>query len=90
MCGNEDMVQILYRVKISRSTINICMSDSYECHRGSLVAATVYKKLYFCTKSHTRIRVKPCENPYQLLQVTDAVSERAMKLKVCMMKSFSP
>ena len=42
----------------------------------------VYKKPYFYYKS--------CENPYQVLQVMCAVSEGAMKLKVCMIKSLSP
>ena len=63
----------------------------------------VYKKPYFLlqvtresvsgTASHARIRIRYCksrENPYQVLQVTCAASERAMKLKVRMIKSLSP
>ena len=42
----------------------------------------VYKKPYFYCKSR--------ENPYQVLQVTRAASERAMKSKVCMIKPLSP
>ena len=33
---------------------------------------------------------KSRENPYEVLQVTRAASERAMKSKVCMIKSLSP
>ena len=36
------------------------------------------------------ILYKSCENPYQVLPVTCTVSERAMKSKVCMIKSLSP
>ena len=32
---------------------------------------------------------KSRENPYQVLQVTGAASERAMKSKICMIKSLS-
>ena len=47
------------------------------------VLHAVYKKPYiFYFKSR--------ENPYQVLQVTCAASERAMKLKVRMIKSLSP
>ena len=42
----------------------------------------VYKNPYQYYKSH--------ENPYQVLQVTCAASERAMKSKVRMIKSLSP
>ena len=41
----------------------------------------------------TKSRIFYCEsheNPHQVLQVTCAASERAMKSKVCMMKSLSP
>ena len=55
----------------------------------------VYKKPYFLlqvtresvsvTASHARIRIRYCksrENPYQVLQVTCAASERAIKSEV--------
>ena len=63
----------------------------------------VYKKPYFFTTSHARIRIstaKSRENPYQVLQVTREsvsgttshvhASERAMKSKVRTIKSLSP
>ena len=63
----------------------------------------VYKKPYFFTASHARIRIsstnhvrisirycKSRENPYRVLQVMHAASERAMKSKVHMIKSLSP
>ena len=69
----------------------------------ALQLRAVYKKPYFFTTSHATIRIsttshariciryyKSRENPYQVLQVTCAASERAMKLKVCMIKSLSP
>ena len=59
----------------------------------------VYKKPYFftasnaririSTASHARIRIRYCkshENPYQVLQVTCATYERAMKSEVRMIK----
>ena len=69
----------------------------------ALQLRTVYKKPYFFTASHARIRIstashaririryyKSRENPYQVLQVMCAASERAMKSKVHMIKSLSP
>ena len=63
----------------------------------------VYKKLYFFTPSHVRIRIstashtririryyKSRENLYQVLQVMCAASERAMKSEVRMIKLLSP
>ena len=61
------------------------MSNSHECMGVDLEALqlhAVYRKPYFYYKSH--------ENPYQVLQVTCAASERAMKSKVCMIKLLSP
>ena len=52
---------------------------------------TTQKKLN--TTSHARIRIrycKSCDNPYQVLQITRAVSECAMKSKVRMIKLLSP
>jgi len=39
---------------------------------------------------HSALFCEPRENLYQVLQVTCTVSERAMKLKVRMIKSISP
>ena len=71
----------------------------YGSQWGTLQLHTVYKKSYFYYKS----RKNPyhyCKNPYQycksrenmyqVLQVTRAASECAMKLKVRMIKSLSP
>ena len=44
-------------------------------------------RIRISTASHARIRIRYCksrENPYQVLQVTCAASERAMKSKVRM------
>ena len=61
----------------------------YGSQRGSLAAAAVLKRAIFLTASHTRICIstnKSRENPYQVLQVTHAASERAMKSRVRMNK----
>ena len=51
---------------------------------------SVYEK-NFCKSSKNPYQYyKSRENPYQVLQVTCAVSERAMKSKVRMIKSLSP
>ena len=52
----------------------------------------VYKKPYFYYKSCENLYQywKSRENSYQVLQVTCAVSERAMKSKVHMIKSLTP
>ena len=49
-----------------------------------------YKKLYFYCKSRENPYqyCKSHENPYQVLQVTCAVSERAMKPKVYMINHY--
>ena len=78
------------------------MSNSLECmgvNEEALQLYAIYKKPYFYYKSrenlyqyysHMRIRIRYCKSPYQVLQVTCAASERAMKSKVCMIKSLSP
>ena len=63
-----------------------CMGVSGE----ALQLCAVLKSCIFTT-SHTRIRISTtCENSYQVLQVTHAVSECAMKSKVHLIKSLSP
>ena len=53
----------------------------------------VFKKPFFFTISHTRIRIRYCksrENLYQVPQVACAASERTVKSKVRMIKSLLP
>ena len=60
-------------------------SNSCECmgvNGEALQLHIVYKKPYLYYKSR--------KNPYQVVQVTRAVSERTMKLKVRIIKSLSP
>ena len=45
---------------------------------------------YYKSRENPYQYYKSRENPYQVLQVTRAASERAMKLKVRMIKSLSP
>ena len=56
-----------------------------------LMLMLIFWKLCSCVqfiKSHVFYSAcKSCENPYQ---VTHTMSERAMKSKVCMVKSLSP
>ena len=63
----------------------------YGSQRGSLAAACSYTKPYFYYKSCGNLYqyYKPHKNQYKV-QVTCAVSKRAMKLKIRMIKSFSP
>ena len=58
----------------------------------ALQLRAVYKKPYFYCKSRENPYqyYKSRDNPYQVLQVTCAVSKRAMKSKVRMIKSLSP
>ena len=61
--------------------------------RESVSVLRVTRESVSGTTSHARIRIryyKSRENPYQVLQVTCAASERAMKSKVRMIKSLSP
>ena len=61
--------------------------------RESVSVLQVMRESVSGTASYARIRIRYCksrENLYQVLQVTCAVSERAMKLKVRMIKSLSP
>ena len=75
----------------------------FESQWGSLAAAFSFNKaVFFYSKSHENSYqyyksrensyqyYKSHENPYQVLQVTRAVSERAMYSKVHMIKSLSP
>ena len=55
----------------------------YGVNGEALQLRAVNKKPYF-------FYYKSRDNPYQVLQVTCAASERAMKLKVHMIKSLSP
>ena len=76
-------------------TSNYHTSNSRECmgiNGEALQLHAVYKKPYFYCKSRESPYqyYKSRENPYQVLQVTRAASERAMKLKVRMIKSLSP
>ena len=60
---------------------------------GKPCSCTKFIKAVFCTASHARIRIryyKSHENPYQVLQVTCAAYERAMKSEVHMIKLLSP
>jgi len=51
----------------------------------------IKSRVFYCkSRENPYPYYKSRENPYQLLQVTHAASERAMKLKVCMIKSLSP
>ena len=56
--------------------LNLC--ESMGADREALQLHTVYKKSYFYCKSR--------QNPYQVLQVTHATSECAIKSKVRMIK----
>ena len=63
-----------------KSRENLC-----QCYKSRENLCQCYKSrenLCQCYKSH--------ENPYQILQVTCTASERAMKSKVCMVKSLLP
>ena len=53
---------------------------------------TVFKKSYFLLQVTRNLYqyYNSRENSYQVLQVTCTASERAMKSKVCMIKSLSP
>ena len=61
--------------------------------RESVSVLQVTRESISDTTSHARIHIryyKSRKNPYQVLQVTCAASEHAMKSKVRMMKSLSP
>ena len=64
----------------------------YGVNGEALQLHAVHKKPSFYCKSRENPYqyYKSRENPYQVLQVTRAVSERAMKSKVRMIKSLSP
>ena len=60
---------------------------------GEALQLLQFKKSHiFNCKSHENLYqyYKSRENPYQVLQVTHAASERAMKSRVRMIKSLSP
>ena len=64
-----------------------------EVNGEALQLHAVYKKPYFFyykSRENPYQYYKSRENPYQVLQVTCAVSERAMNLKVRTIKSLSP
>ena len=70
-------------------------SNSCECmgvNGEALQLHIVYKKpyLYYKSRKNPYQYYKSRENPYQVVQVTRAVSERTMKLKVRIIKSLSP
>ena len=67
------------------------MSNVWES-MGKPCSCTLFIKSRICNKSHENPYqyYKSRENPYQVLQVTCAASERAMKSKVHMIKSLSP
>ena len=71
-------------------------SNSHKCMGvigKALQLHSGYKKpFFFYCKSHKNPYqyYKSHENLYQVLQVTHAVSERVMKLMICMIKSLSP
>ena len=50
----------------------------------------VYRIFYCKSRENLYQYYKSHENPYQVLQVTRAASERAMKSKVRVIKSLSP
>ena len=51
----------------------------------------IKSRIFYCkSRENPYQHYKSHENPYQVLQVTHAVSERAMKSKVRMLKSLSP
>ena len=51
----------------------------------------IKSRIFYCKSRENPYQYyKSHENPYQVLQVTHTASERAMKSKVRMIKSFSP
>jgi len=88
-------LQLSYNFSPLSNTNYYHTSNSRECmgvNGEVLQLCAVYKKPYFYCKSckNTYQYHKSHENPYQVLQVTRAASERAMKSKVRMIKSLSP
>ena len=49
----------------------------------------IYKKLFLQVTQESVSVLQDTQNPYQVLPVTRAVSEHAIKLKVCMIKPLS-
>jgi len=74
--------------------IRLTHVNVWESMGEALQLHTVYKKPYFLLQvtreSVSVLQVMSRENPYQVLQVTRAASECAMKSKVHMIKSLSP
>ena len=76
--------ELLHCIHMLRtSTSNSC--EFMGVNGEALQLCTVYKKAAFLYQHYNS-----CENPYQVLQVSCAASDHAMKLKVHMIKSLSP
>ena len=70
----------------------IYLTWMYGSQCGSLALHVVYKsRVFYCKSCNMSLYqyYKSHENPYQVLQVTCAASECAMKSKVCMIKLLS-
>ena len=66
--------------------LELCQTEALQLH-------AVYKRSYFFTTSHAKIRISTASHArirYQVLQVMCAASEHAMKWKVRMIKLLSP
>ena len=67
--------------------------EAFQLHavyKNAKFFTTSHVRIHISTASHARIHIRYCksrENPHQVLQVTCAASERAMKSKVHMIKA---
>ena len=79
-------VSQVYNIIIRLTHANVWESMKKPCRCMQFI-----KAILFAT-SHARIRISTTshKNPYYVLNVMCVMSELAMKLKVCMIKSLSP
>ena len=89
-------IKVILCIIIRLTHVNVWESMGKPCSCMQFIKTRIFTashaRIRISTTSHMRIHIKYCksrENPYQVLQVTcPAASERAMKSKVRMIKSY--
>ena len=84
-CGGLSKLIQDYIIRLTHA--NVWESMGKPCSCTQFIKAVFF---YYKSRDNLYQYYKSRENPYQVLQVTCAASERAMKSKVCMIKSLSP